>query len=434
MLKKCFYIINEAKGTLFKSGFVLLMLLFGYIFEYGTRIIIARYLGPEGLGIISFGFSVMMLAALVGLSGVPPLLTREISYFSSQNKKPSQKGFLSASYKLVAFTTVIIVCLLCITFVFNGELTTNLKYFIFSIPFVVLLRLAVNTFRGYQQHNKAVFFQEFVSRGSRLLLVILALVFLGDIESVSAAFLISFIFTNVIIYFIFISITSHLRGVEEEHYSIKDLLLQSLPLIGSAFAMQGVGKVETIILGIYDSPASVGLFNAALSIAQLQMIVMAAVLYPFVPTLTKMVAEGKEELIQDYVNKHIMTLLLVGSFGFIIGVLFPEQLLGIFFGKEFASADVALMLLMFSYLLLITSMPYGNSLIVFKEGKNYLKATASGMGAIVLGCILLIPAYGIIGAAFSNVLGLLVMAVLNRFFYHRSYQKLIRKKKEGDVT
>ena len=70
-----------AKG----AGFVLMGTLIGRAFGYGSRIVIARFIGVDGYGLISLGFAALTMAAALAAIGLPAGVTRYVS--STKGKK-----------------------------------------------------------------------------------------------------------------------------------------------------------------------------------------------------------------------------------------------------------------------------------------------------------------------------------------------------------
>ena len=65
-----------AKG----AGFALIGTLIGRAFGYGSRIVIARWLGTSDYGLISLGFAVMNIAATLSLLGFNTGIQRFVSF------------------------------------------------------------------------------------------------------------------------------------------------------------------------------------------------------------------------------------------------------------------------------------------------------------------------------------------------------------------
>ena len=97
--------------------------------------------------------------------------------------------------------------------------------------------------------------------------------------------------------------------------------------------------------------------------------------------------------------------------------LFPELILRVLFGEAFAEAAPTLLILMASMAVMHLRVIYGNPLIAWNEERFYMFATLFGAVLNVLLNYLLIPDYGILGAAYASLISqaVILLGVAYRF-------------------
>ncbi|MCD6477685.1 MAG: oligosaccharide flippase family protein, partial [Candidatus Aenigmarchaeota archaeon] len=126
-----------AKG----AGLFFVALLISRALGYLTRMVIARYYGPSGYGLVYFGASVIGLFGVVCTFGLPFALERFIPEYRVKKQWAKIKGAITGSLKVVLFLSIIFGALIfvfapqiSILFFNNYSLTNILRIFSFSLP------------------------------------------------------------------------------------------------------------------------------------------------------------------------------------------------------------------------------------------------------------------------------------------------------------
>jgi O-antigen/teichoic acid export membrane protein len=77
--------LNESLRRIAKgAGFVLIGTLIGRAFGYGSRILIARFLGVSDYGLISLGFAALTMAAALAALGLSTGVTRHVAFYNGK--------------------------------------------------------------------------------------------------------------------------------------------------------------------------------------------------------------------------------------------------------------------------------------------------------------------------------------------------------------
>ncbi|MDY6895096.1 MAG: oligosaccharide flippase family protein, partial [Thermotogota bacterium] len=201
------------------------------------------------------------------------------------------------------------------------------------------------------------------------------------------------------------------NGVETDSMS-KELLFFSLPLLVSTILGLVMTWTDTLMLGYFKTPDVVGLYNAALPLANLIPIVLGSMNFLYVPIASQLYSRNlMEEIKRNYATLTKWTFSLTLPL-FLIMFLFPETVIDILFEARYIQAGIALQILALGMFIHTFSGPNGVTLVTI--GKTRLLMWTSLIGAIlnIVLNFLLIPSFGIIGAAVASASSLALINIL----------------------
>jgi len=213
-----------------------------------------------------------------------------------------------------------------------------------------------------------------------------------------------------------------------------DLLKFSLPLLVAIILGMVMAWTDTLMLGYLRESKDVGLYSASHSLAGLIPIFLSSAGYMYIPVASQICSEGLiDELGRIYkiVTKWIFSVTIPF---FIILILYPKFVLGLFFGESYASACNVLRILSLGFMFHVVVGLNGASLIVLGGGRLLMYMTLIGAVSNVILNIFLIPMLGIIGAAVATAISYVLantMASIKLFQlsgiqpFTRNYLKLL---------
>ncbi len=194
---------------------------------------------------------------------------------------------------------------------------------------------------------------------------------------------------------------------------IKDYLTYSLPLMPASAAIDLLFSNMTVaLLTLFGSLDQVALYTAALAVSKLLRHVYDPIrntLFPIASELWETERKGKlsEGIGLLYKYALVVTLPLAG-----VLVVFPEELLRVLFGEGFIAASPVLQLLAPTMVILTFAVTIEAVFMgVGKSGDAAKQIYVGGALNIILG-LLLIPRFGMVGAAIT-----LLLAIVGRFAY-----------------
>ena len=156
----------------------------------------------------------------------------------------------------------------------------------------------------------------------------------------------------------------------------------------------------------------VGIYNVALPTSRLITAATKSIAVLFVPVASELDARGKEqELISIYkaVTKWVLSLALPG---FLLMALFSESILMIMFGAEYVGGATALSILAFALIISSVLGPANYVLQTYGKTRIVMKGYFIDAGVNFILNLLLIPLYGINGAAIATGFSFVLVSVI----------------------
>jgi len=414
--------MNIAK-TIAKGGaFVLLGSLGGKAIKFVTEVILGRSLGPDGYGIYVLGLSVLMILRHFSSLGLKTGTVRFGAGYFASKEYSKFRGFLKFALWLVMGGGLAVGLGLVFSGgylanrVFNDARLRTVFYLVaIGLPAYGVMWVVTEAIRA---QKKIGLYTGLEHIGQPLLFLILVgagLLFGLTSSFVLMAFMISL---GIVAFlgFILLLRSSPFRDRQElskksVQYEPSRWLSYSVPLIVVGVSYMLLHETDRVMLGYFLGTESVGLYNAAARLAYLSEIFInsfAGIFSPLAAGFHDRGELGKIRFLLVTTTRWtlILTLPLVGLL-----VIFPGFFLG-WFGPEYKFAAFPLMFLAIAYL---TSAGTGNTgallKMVDRQNVEVINTIATALMNIILN-ILLIPIYGIMGAAIATGVSIMVIQLV----------------------
>lgn len=413
--------IAKGAGIAFTGTFI------GLALGYVSRMIIARLLGASDYGLVSLGYAALIIGWALSSLGLPTGMQRYVSFYKGKEDAGRIKGTIIAALK-ISFPLSIVFALL---FFFGAEwisihifhepsLAPILRIFSIGIPFYVLAINFISATIGFQDLRYRVYVNDLFQNIFKLvaIVVFLALGFgvigaaWGWALAVIGMPFLAFYFLEKRVFPVF---SPKIKAVPME----KELFSFSWPLIFTTFAGLIIGWTDTLMLGYFSTAWDVGIYNAALPTARLLGVGSSAFAVIFMPVASELYATGRvEDLrgIYSVTTKWILSIILPG---FLLMALFSAWIIRILFGSEFVAGAPVLSILAFSFFISSLFGLASPLLQVYGRTKIVMACSFCTAGTNFILNFLLIPIYGIKGAAIATGISVALGGLLGFFFVSR---------------
>jgi O-antigen/teichoic acid export membrane protein len=392
-------------------------------------VLLARTLGPEGYGVYAFFFALVSLLAIPAQIGMPNLVVRE----TAKLEATEQWGLMLGLWRWS--TSTILLLSLGILLISSGlawllldQLSLlQLKTFGFSlllVPFIALSRLRTAAIQGLR---KVVLSQlpDFIIRPALLILLILIVQFLFPAETLTSA---SAMGLYVIAAFVALLISiGLLRRVQPKQLKSKpDALYEKkywfsavLPLAFISGMVLITQNTDILMMGLFSTLEDTGIYRAVISVSGLVAFGLYAVTIVVMPYFARFHAQRNKELMQKVVTQSARVILFLAIIMVIIIVILGEEMLGIFFGDEYLLGYLPLVILAVGQLVNAFMGSVAGLLNMTGHEKETAKGVAIAAGVNVLLNLILIPYFGMSGAASATAVSLMLWNLLLWRAVHR---------------
>lgn len=394
------------------------------LLSYAYRIVIARYLGPEIYGLFSLAIMVSGWFIAICAFGLSDGLLRYISIFRGQNQVEKIRYIFRKTMIVLSISGVISATVLFLLADFisvgifhDSSLKIYLQIFSIVIPVSILLGPLLSAMIAYGRVQTQAFLVNVLQNVTKLVFLIM-LLFIGYKTTAPAwSHLISLVFVIAAAYLICrykisgIFIKSKLDD-KQKKLVFGEMFSYSWPLLFLGIVTSMFYWIDTFVIGYYIDAAAVGLYNAAVPIALLLSFAQELFTRTFFPLITMQYGRGNKGVINETTKQLGKWVFLMNVPLLIVIMLFPGAIINIFFGAEYLGASTALRFLAvgaFAYSLGSISMS-----LVSMTGKSkivLMNFTLISIFNFIL-CMILVPMYGINGAAFATMLSYIAVSVM----------------------
>lgn len=416
-----------------KSSFVLFLgLLLSKFFTYFYRIIIAREFGPEQYGLFSLAIMIASWFFLFSNLGLGEGIVR---FFSRSLGKKDHSGIKSIfrstfmTFTITGWGSTIILIILA-PFLANNvfhepELLNFLIIFSFSIPLTLYLSLFSGLLLSNQKINSYSFINNIFISFIKIFFIGVFIFFGLKSFSIPFSHVLGIFLTAVIAFFICAKSLKNqisfnfFKGKKEDLTLFKGILFFSIPLLFANFIGNTMGWMDSFLIGYYYGAKEVGFYNAAITISLLFTLTSQLFTQLFFPFATKEFSKGNKENVKQISQQLGKWILAFNLPLLILIVLFPGSFLNILFGPEFLAAKNSLRFLTIGFFVFFISQ-ISQQLILMKGKSKILLIDSIIISIFNLSLnIILVPKYGIDGAAIATMLSVILLSLIFTFqSYH----------------
>ena len=389
---------------------------------------LATTLKADLYGIFTYVFSWVFFFGSLSTLGMEGVLLRETAKYHGNNQAGAIRGILQFAKRLNLIATLFIVLVFIIVIQYiiprlsafeNPMIPSALLIAIFALPFFSQILLRQTVCISLKKIEYGFLPDKVIRPLIFLCLLFIANQWFGNYSLYRAVMLnlVSFVFTFfVATYFLkkTFSTKDNPEHTDKKNWIKLGTTFFFLYLIGSINA-----RADILMLGMFGFTEKVGIYNIAVRFAQmliLPFILSNNIIAPYVAQLF----EHKKSELLILIKRVIRIVFLLGTIGFILYFFFGKWILS-FFGVEFIEGYHVLLLLSCGQLVNLFLGPVGIILTMSQYENLALKGmVGSAVINIVLNMVL-IPIYGMHGAAIATFAG---MVYWNIILFILVYKKL----------
>ena len=428
---------DENLKLIFKTSiFILFATVLSKVFTYLYRIIIARDFGPETYGLFSLALMVLGWFVSFFSFGFYEGILRFIPFYRGKKRKDNVKYVFKFSFIVLLissiFSTIILYLFadfISINIFHNVSLIIFLKILALSLPFFSLAYLFLAVIQAHEKIKVHSFISDilfnFINLVSLLVLIFVGLkihsVIFSYFIGLIGIFLISFIFCRKRISEIFEK--NKLKRNAKKKIR-RELFSYSWPLIFLGLLTGLLPNIDSFVIGYVKGASDVGIYNAALLISGFMIFVPTLFIRLFFPLITREFSKQKFDVIKELSKQIQKWIFIVNLPLLVLMVIFPGVFINLLFGAQYLGAENALRFLAIAFFFSSLSMIFSSLISMVGKSKLILLNTIIFSVSNLVLNLILVPKYGISGAAFATMISNAVLTFIF-FFQVKKYTSIV---------
>jgi O-antigen/teichoic acid export membrane protein len=376
----------------------------------GAEIAIVRSLTPTVYGTIAVGYTIALILARLGQFGIPQGVTRFISedVTDTRQRSVTKHGLIIVTPAAVFFSLPLLLFPTRVGEIMNNDdVAQYLTYFAVFVIVFPITRVAIAVLRARGETMSAVLSKDLLSRVGGLALFA-ALAGIGIAQYGAVAYwvslpLVSLVFTT---YFINRGLdVGEIVSVQTDWEAVRKLWSFSWPLALSSSLVLFLSYMDILMIEFFLSSSATGYYRSVQPLRQVTGFVLNSFTFLYMPLATQYFSNDDIESLSEFyktATKWITTLTLPLVLVFSV---FSVDVVRTFFGPSYIPAAVPLAVLVAGLFFNVLVGPNGATAKAINQPRFEMYSAAIGFVINFVLNVLLIPRYGIVGAAVATVIG-----------------------------
>ncbi len=193
----------------------------------------------------------------------------------------------------------------------------------------------------------------------------------------------------------------------------------ALPLGISAVMIQIYYSLDSLILGILRTPQELGYYSAAYKIILFLLAIADTFGTVLLPTLSRITSERDPQRLGRTLPEIVNLLLLIGVPMTLGVMLLAQDTLAFLFGTCYLPGADAMKILAVTIFAVFGNLPFGVLLLALHREKKYTLSVTGGAAVNLVLNLILIPLFGIVGAAAATLASELIVWAAYLFYLRR---------------
>ena len=367
---------------------------------------ISRVLGPEGMGIYGYTYSIAHYFVVFTMLGILNYGNREISAIRNNAKAKAETFWNIFSIQSIMGITLFLLYLLyvhCFCDEYKVVAYVQSLYILSGILDISWFYFGIEKFKV----------TTIISGANKILTTICIFLFVRESDDVGIyTFIVAAgVLLNNIAYWLLLNryVGFSKVTISKLFEHLKPVIILFLPVI----AINVYRYISKIMLGAMHGMSDVGVYDAAEKFINLPLGIINAVGTVMLARITSLVANHEEKDVRKY-NRISMIVVMSIGFGVAFGLAgISDIFMPLFYGEGFESASLILLTLSPTILFICwANVIRTQYLLPNRKDKVYCYSVIIGAIVNVVANLFLIPRYGVLGAALSTVFAELTVCAI----------------------
>ncbi|MFC6787159.1 flippase [Halobaculum halobium] len=393
---------------------------------FGGSVFNAQLLGPSGYGVIVVALSVYFILCDILSLGLNSGVARN---YSQSDPSAVRRGVLTTAYQLATITAVVGAIAVFVAagpvaeYVFQDEsIAPALRILAVAIPLKIFLNLINGTLQGVKKPLVKTVVTSILQPVVRISLIV-SLVLLGyGAIGVAGAYLGATAVTAVVsLYYV----RKHTELFEFGTDAVpvhRSLLRFSVPLVGSSIILKFMNNLDTILIGTFATSADAGGYNVAFVLGQTTLLFIESIAFMYLPEVSDLYKEGALEQVSDIYRTVTKWVVFLSAPFVLTALAFPNYVLTFIYSANYGYATTAFVILVVGFSSHILNGPNRGTLVAFGKTRRLLGFDLGTLAANFALNVVLIPRFGIAGAAVATGSSYLLRNAMMTWYLNREFR------------
>ena len=408
--------MSSFRTILVNAGWLVSDRLVRLILNFVVGILIARHLGPEGFGLLSYGQVLMTLLLPFATFGMPDILVREFS----KSKRDPETILATALALRLGFACLAFLLISGIALASRaGDSVAMLVILAYGLSFFPQTLDVVES--RFQSLNRV----GAISTIRMVNTLLFSLVRLGALILDVSVQWFALLYSVEILIFALLSLwVAHRREIRlrptlVDRAEARALVTDSWPLMLRLLTISIYMRIDQLMIQRLMGDAELGVYSAAIRISELWYFIPTAIMAAAAPDLTRRYEASVDDYHAD-LTRFMRIMVGMSVAAALVLTFFSGFIVQLLFGAAYAAAAPVLAIQTWAGVFVaigVASSPWFINTGLMRYG--LYQALAGAIASICLNYIL-IPAYGLTGAAVSLVISYAISAVLLNACFHNT--------------
>lgn len=386
--------------------------------NYVYAIVLARLLGPEQFGLYAIGLGCFNLLSVIALAGLDTAVLRFVPALRAQNDAVGIGGIIRAVLVLAAVLGVLYAAVLLLSsdmladqFLHHPDASTVLQLFALSIPLFVVSTVAIAALQAFGEVRWRTFVK-YLCEPVVKFAITLGFIWVGwgltsAVVALPAALLLTAVLALLPLRLFWLKVKVPLFS--NKHYS--KVITYSLPLLGGLFLNSIATRSDVFFLGYWVPVAQIGIYSAAFQTAAIMAVVLGTLESVATPFLSESISMNNRVDVRSLAGTVLRWTIMVTLPLCIIMAVFATDVMDLF-GQQFVSGWACLVILTVGQFANSVTGCSNGMLLWSGHSKLVMWNSVVASGTQIALYLILIPSYGIVGAAIAASASLVLTTIL----------------------
>lgn len=389
--------VKASKKYIVNTSWILIEKLSRIISGILVGILVARYLGPEQFGMISYALSVVAIFTVFSSLGMDSIIVRELI-----TRNENKNEILGTSFYLRLIGAIAVVAVATFYSSIRDDAQNTYIVFLVSLSVVLQAFTVVDFYFQSQVLGKYTAINQVITLVLSSIVKLLLIYFNKPVEYFASMVILEASLTLINQFWFYNKSGQQLNKWKFSWLEAKVLLGHSWPIIVSGFVMMVYQKMDQILIKRFLDLNSLGNYAAAVRISEASFFIPMAVCAAILPGIIN--NRNNKELQYKRLTQ-LYSLMIWGALTLCIGGYFLGDYVITFLYKEkYNLAPEVFKILIFNLIPVFYGTAWGMWMVAENKQRYLIFFQFLSMGIALFLNLKLIPIYGVEGAAYSLII------------------------------